>query len=429
VSGRLAAHLNGSLVGHFTEEGSGRIRFDYDPGWRAAAEARRAHPISVSLPISAEGPLDATAYVAGLLPDSVRHRDLLADQLGIAEDPSDFAFLSKLGRDSAGALVILPEGEGLARGAAPAVDWLDEAKLAEHLRGLPRRPLLIDDEEGIVLSLAGVNDKAAVVVKGGRIGLPRNGLPSTHIIKVDIPGLEDSIVTEHFCLSLARAVGLRTPRSVIHQAEDQTFMLMSRYDRSVVDGRVLRVHQEDFCQALGVMPGKKYQRHGGPGWADGFRLMGRTTNPAGSRNALLRMAAFQFLTGNPDAHAKNYSLLYRGAEGLLELAPIYDLNNAAAFRRYFKTAKPIMAMRIGDKDNRDEVGPEDWGALARECGLSPEVVFRTVTDTARSILTEIGAVQAACPEREAVRVAADDIRTRCAAWAAEGPEPADEPSP
>lgn len=428
MSGRLETYLNGSLVGHFTDEGGGRISFAYGPEWRAAAIARRAHQISVSLPVIAEGPLDATAYVAGLLPDSVRHRDLLADQLGIAEDPSDFAFLSKLGRDSAGALVILPEGEGLARSAAPAVDWLDEATLADHLRGLPRRPLLIDDDEGIVLSLAGVNDKAAVVVKGGKIGLPRNGLPSTHIIKVDIPGLEDSIITEHFCLSLARAVGLRTPRSAIHQAGDQTFMLMSRYDRSVFEGRVLRVHQEDFCQALGVMPGKKYQRHGGPGWADGFRLMGRTTNPAASRNALLRMAAFQFLTGNPDAHAKNYSLVHRGAEGLLELAPIYDLNNATAFRRYFKTAKPIMAMRIGDKDNRDEVGPEDWDVFARECGLSPEVVSRTVTDTARSIFEEIGPVQAACPDRGAVRVAADDIRARCAAWAAEGPEPADEPS-
>ena len=429
MSGRLETYLNGALVGHFTDERSRLISFRYDPGWRAAAIAGRAHQISVSLPMSAEGPLDATAYVAGLLPDSVRHRNLLADQLGIAEDPSDFAFLSKLGRDSAGALVILPEGEGLARSAAPAVDWLDEARLADHLRGLPRRPLLIDDELGIILSLAGVNDKAAVVVKGGRIGLPRNGLPSTHIIKVDIPGLEDSIITEHFCLSLARAVGLRTPRSAIHQAEDQTFMLMSRYDRSVVDGRVQRVHQEDFCQALGVMPGKKYQRHGGPGWADGFRLMAVTRNAAASRSALLRMAAFQFLTGNPDAHAKNYSLLYRGGDGVLELAPIYDLNNAAAFRRYFKTAKPIMAMRVGAKDNRDEVGPEDWDAFARECGLSPEVVLRTVTDTARSILSEIEPVQAACPDREAVRVAADDIRTRCAAWAEVGFEPDDAPSP
>jgi serine/threonine-protein kinase HipA len=429
MSSRLETYLNGALVGHFTDEGGGLINFCYDPGWRAAAIAGRAHQISVSLPMSAEGPLDATAYVAGLLPDSVRHRDLLADQLGISEDPSDFAFLSKLGRDSAGALVILPEGEGLARGAAPAVDWLDEARLADHLRGLPRRPLLIDDEEGIVLSLAGVNDKAAVVVKGGRIGLPRHGLPSTHIIKVDIPGLEDSIITEHFCLSLARAVGLRTPRSEIHQAEDQTFMLMSRYDRSVVDGRVLRVHQEDFCQALGVMPGRKYQRHGGPGWADGFRLMAVTRNAAASRNTLLRMAAFQFLTGNPDAHAKNYSLLYRGGDGVLELAPIYDLNNAAAFRRYFKTAKPIMAMRVGAKDNRDEVGPEDWDAFARECGLSPEVVLQTVTATARSILTEIGAVQAACLDREAVRVAAEGIRTRCAAWAGGEPDPNDAPNP
>lgn len=423
MSKRLTCHLHGRIAGHFSDLGAGKIGFSYTQDWFDMWRGGTGHPISLSLPVSTpDVMLDATSYVAGLLPDSTRHRSLIAEEMGIGDDPSDFAFLAKMGRDSAGALMVIPEDEQVARAGPPGVEWLDEAELAEHLRGLPRRPLLIDEEHGVVLSLAGVNDKAAVVVSKGRIGLPTNGQPSTHIIKIDIPGLEDSVKTEYFTLQLARAAGLRVPNCRLEQAEDQSFMLMQRYDRAVQEGRLVRIHQEDFCQALGVMPGKKYQRYGGPGWAQCFELMGAAVNPTAARDTLLKEAIFQFLAGNPDAHAKNYSFTYRWPSGAMELSPLYDVNNAAAFRNKFRRAKPLMAMFIGEKKDREEVTWEDWEDFATECGLSSDLVADRLREMATSVLHVLPAVREACPEGEAIDLAAKDIAERCAAWGASDPE-------
>jgi serine/threonine-protein kinase HipA len=416
MTSRLNVYFADSLVGHMTRQDDNRIGFEYSAQWHQAWRAGRAHQISVSMPVSPPGAvLDATAFVAGLLPDSTRHRTLIAEEMGIGDDPSDFAFLSKMGRDSAGALTIIPEGQSLDRGSH-SVEWLDSDSLADHLASLPRRPLLIDEEEGIVLSLAGVNDKAAVVYSKGRIGLPKNGMPSTHIIKVDIPGLEDSIKTEFFCLELAKRVGLRVPKSSMETVGGKSFMLMQRYDRTVRDGKLGRIHQEDFCQAFNVMPTKKYERYGGPGWGHCMSLMSVTVNPVAARETLLKQAIFQFLTGNPDAHAKNYSLVYRGASGSIDLSPIYDLNNAAAFQSYFKSAKPIMAMFIGKERNRDAVTSDDWLDFAKDCGISFSTVKKGVISLAEELLSVLPGAHAASPRCEAIDIAHKDIKDRCIAW-------------
>jgi serine/threonine-protein kinase HipA len=417
MSNKLDAYMEGRLVGAFTRSGQDRIAFQYSQDWIRMVRARRAHPISVSLPArSDEDLLDATSFVAGLLPDSTRHRMLLAAELDIEDDPSDFNFLARMGRDSAGALTIIPEEESLEGSRKPGITELSEAELAEHLRSLPRRPLLIDENEGVMLSLAGVNDKTAVTVRKGQIGLPHGGFPSTHIIKVDIPGLEDSIRTEQFCLDLARLTGLKVPKSEIRTAEDQTYMIMARYDRTIRDGRLSRIHQEDFCQALGVMPGKKYQRKGGPGWAEAFDLLQLSSEPVRDRQILLKEAIFQFLSGNPDAHAKNYSLVYRGAAGDLKLSPLYDLNNAAAFRHHFKKARPIMAMSFGQQDNPEMVTVNDFADFAEDCGFSKKLVIKTVQDTAIEMLGALPGARARQGACEAIDRAYDDIEERCLRW-------------
>jgi serine/threonine-protein kinase HipA len=428
----LLVWFEGRLVGRLRRVDDTRIGFRYDESWVSDWRQGRAHAISIALPVHPDAEMDASAFIAGLLPDSVKHRELLAGEMDMGEDTSNFAFIKRIGRDSAGALTIIATDEDLET-AGPRVQWLDDGELEEHLKSLPRRPLLIDEEGGIVLSLAGVNDKAAVVVSKGRIGLPKNGQASTHIIKVDIPGLDDSIKTEHFCLRLAKAVGFRVPMTQMHRVGEEEFMLMHRYDRTVRDKKLIRLHQEDFCQALNVMPGKKYQRHGGPGWAESFNLMSRTVNPTASRAILSKMAVFQFLSGNPDAHAKNYSLVYRGESGVLDLAPIYDLNNAAAFKTYFKDVRPIMAMHIGDKKWRDEVTWEDWGAFARDCDLSEKMVFETITQMAGDILEVIQDVKAEvsvqCPDCKAINIAVSDIEDRCHEWLGHKPECTHEPDP
>lgn len=413
----LVVWLDNVVVGRLSAGDGHRIMFRYDRDWVDLwRSGGPAHAISLSLPVSDEIQ-DATAFAAGLLPDSVKHRNLIAAELGIDDDPSDFAFLAKLGRDCAGALIIVPEEQGPHHAAPAALEELDEAALAEHLRNLPRRPLMVDEDEGITLSLAGVNDKAAVVLRQGRMYLPLHGYPSTHIIKVDIPTLKDSIKTEHFCLRLADAVGLRVPKTQLHMAEDQSFMLMSRYDRYRNEHGVRRRHQEDFCQALGYMPGKKYERHGGPGWRQCFGLMAETANPVAAREELLRYAVFQFLINNPDAHAKNYSLLFQPGSGSVSLAPIYDLNNAAAFAGHFKKTRPIMAMWLGGEGDPTKVTREHWDQFAVDCRLSQRLVGVEIMRMAAAIQTALDEVASSCPSCDAIDLAVDDIRKRAAAWA------------
>lgn len=418
MSERLSVLFGERLVGHLHRLPGNEIGLTYADEWRDAFHRGRAFPISLSMPIGSAGEMmNATTYIAGLLPDSPVHREALINELGLADDPSDFALISMMGADNAGALSILPDNQLKEPRGEPGVDWLTPADLADHIRALPRRPLLVDEEHGVMLSLAGVNDKAAVVVSKGRIGLPRNGYPSTHIIKIDIPGLEDSIRTEHFCLALARAAGMSAPKASICEVEDQSFMLMSRYDRATGDdGSTVRLHQEDFCQALGHPPSRKYERHGGPGWREAFSLMSRCANPTAARAELLRRAMFQLLIGNPDAHAKNYSLVFRGPSGSLTPAPLYDLNNAAAFRHKFKKTRPLMAMSIGGQDNRDEVSEEDLGRFARECGFSADTVISALREVGEKVLAALPGALESASDCEAVRAAGEDVRERCESW-------------
>lgn len=416
MSPRLVAYMEGVVVGYFTEIPPTSTNFQYSEEWVQKYETGVVQQISLSLPvIPHDQGQDATSFVAGLLPDSMRHRNLLAGEMGIENDPTDFAFLAKMGRDAAGVLTIIPEAESPNSGN-PGVRWIEDSEFAEHLRGLPRRPLLFDEEEGMTLSLAGVNDKTAVTISKNRIGLPKNGFPSSHIVKIDITGLKDSIRTEQFCLDVARHTGLPVPKSQIKVFEDQTCMIMARYDRVVRSGQLHRIHQEDFCQALGVMPSKKYQRHGGPGWKEAFDLISLSSDPIDDRRSLLDYAIFQFLSGNPDAHAKNYSLIFKGGLRGVKLSPIYDLNNAESHRHNFKKTKSIMAMSVGNQNDPDKVDEEDWRKFANDCGFNGNFVVRRIMEMAKHTIEALPVARAEQSDCAAIDVAYRDIMGRCRNW-------------
>lgn len=422
----LSAYLYGVETGRFSCGQDGQIGFTYKSEWVKAAATGNAHPLSMSLPFNAQAaPGAAEAFIAGLLPDSLKHREILAVELDLGNDPSDMEFLAKLGRDCAGALTIVPVGESLDTGHKPIVEYLEEEQLASYIAALPRRPLLVDEEDGVMLSLAGVNDKAAVVASKNRIGLPKHGFPSTHIIKTDIPGLKDSVKVEHFCLRIAESCGQEVPKSEVKVAGDQTFLLIWRYDRRLVaeeaGPRLYRLHQEDFCQAMGFRPSRKYERHGGPNWKKCFQLMSGTSDPVRSREALLDRVILQYLIGNPDAHGKNYSLLY-GRSGEVRLAPLYDLNNAEAFRTNFKSVKPIMAMSIGGNFDRDSLTLEDWEKFADDCGLNSAHVIRRLEELSAEIVNNAKAVRqeliGTIADTRLLDLVIDDIAKRASIWVA-----------
>jgi serine/threonine-protein kinase HipA len=236
---------------------------------------------------------------------------------------------------------------------------------------------------GLRLSLAGAQDKLPVVFDGDRIGLPRNGTPSSHILKPAIRTLSDTVTNEGFCLALAETMQLKPAKSQVRSVLGRQFLLVERYDR-VEDSKGLwrRLHQEDFCQALGVVPEMKYQNEGGPDLAQCFELVRRVTRPSAPQ--ILRMldyVIFNALIGNHDAHAKNFSLLYAGKFAVL--APLYDVLSTAVY----SNLTPKMAMKIGSKYKFSEVQARHWDQFAEAVGLSKAQARKRILAFAKSMPT------------------------------------------
>lgn len=368
----LDVWMQGEPVGRLDQE-AGRLVFTYDASWLGRPNAI---PLSASLPLRPE-PFDdraARPFFAGLLPEQEK-RDQVARAFGISAR-NDFALLDAIGGECAGAVTFTHPGEKPI-GQATNLDYrlLDDRELAAVLDKLPERPLLAGDE-GIRLSLAGAQDKLPVLVADGRVALTLHGAPSSHILKPAIRRIEDSVHNEGFCLALAKAVGLDAVAADIREVEGRPYLLVTRYDRVPgPDSRLWRVHQEDFCQALGIAPEYKYQNEGGPSLVDCFALVRKATRPAALYlPRLLDYLILNTLIGNHDAHAKNYSLIY-GADGTT-LAPLYDVLCTAVYPEL----TPKMAMKIGGYYEFKDVLPRHWERFAKDAGLSAPQVRRRLLE-------------------------------------------------
>lgn len=335
--------------------------------------------------------LRARPFFAGLFPEGHLRR-LIAQQFHVSGQ-NDFSLLDAIGGECAGAVTFLPEGEAPQTDAQGAVQWLDDRQLQAVLDELPRRPMLAG-EDGLRLSLAGAQDKLPVVFDGQRIGLPRDGQPSTHILKPPIREVEGSVLNEGFCLALAHAMKITAVETGIHHVGDRRFLLVARYDRQRdAQGGTSRLHQEDFCQALGVVPEMKYQNEGGPDLKACFDLLRRVARPSAPHILrLLDYVVFNALIGNHDAHAKNFSLLYADTAGKSApiLAPMYDVLSAAIYPNL--TSK--MAMKLGSKYKFSEVLARHWERFAEEAGLARAQTRKRVLGMAQALPTVARALQA-----------------------------------
>jgi serine/threonine-protein kinase HipA len=358
----------------------GRLSFSYAPGWLDQSDAV---PLSASLPLQTE-PFDdrrTRPFFAGLLPEGQMRR-LIAQQFQVSGQ-NDFALLDSIGGECAGAVTFLEPGQAL---PVPTlnedVQWLSNEELVATLDELPRRPMLAG-KDGLRLSLAGAQDKIPVVFDGERIGLPLNGAPSTHILKPAIQAVEDSVVNEGFCMALADSMQLKPAKSKVHLVTGRSFLLVERYDRLIAtNGHRQRLHQEDFCQALGVVPEMKYQNEGGPDLARCFALVRSATRPnAPQILRLLDYVIFNALIGNHDAHAKNFSLLRLGRSSVL--APLYDTLSTAVY----PTLTPKMAMKIGSKYKFSEVHARHWEQFAESVGITKAQAKRRILELARLLPT------------------------------------------
>jgi serine/threonine-protein kinase HipA len=338
---------------------TGVLQFQYAPQW---LEQPKAMALSQSLPLQAEPFDDPTCrpFFAGLLPEG-QLRQRIAQRCQVSAS-NDFGLLAAIGGDCAGAVSL---GRSTPSSQQAAVEWLEQVPLIALLNELPQRPMLVQ-RDGLRLSLAGAQDKLPVVFQAGQIGLPKGTTASTHILKPAIASVEGSVSNEAFCMALGRAMGLPVAETEILRAGERHVLLVRRYDRCPADGETWRrLHQEDFCQALGIPPELKYQNEGGPDLNACFALVRQATRPSAPQLIqLLNAVVFNALIGNNDAHSKNFSLLYAGQTPTL--APLYDLLCTAVYPQL--TEK--MAMKLGGKYRFEELQDRHWKRFAEAAGLS-----------------------------------------------------------
>lgn len=404
MTGTLDVYLHNTLIGHLIQDDHGQTLFKYNTDW---LKNPNAIPLSISLPLQ-EGTFGekyCKPFFAGVLPETAK-RKLIARNLGISAN-NDFSMLEQIGGECAGAITFLSKGAKLSENTSNYRS-LSSAELEKILIELPKRPLMAG-ESGVRLSLAGAQDKIAVYKKDDQLFLPLNNAPSSHIIKPDIEEYEGIVFNEAFCMKLAALMGLPVAPVATEKAGNIDYLSIERYDRVVKaagDKSVLdRIHQEDFCQALGIVSERKYQAEGGPSIKDCFNLLRKVSSiPVVDLGHLLDAVIFNFLIGNHDAHGKNFSLLYRtpdksGASGKIRLAPLYDLICTPVYSNLSKK----MAMKIGRADELSDVDPRQFEKFADDIGFTKPLVKRKVIDHAKKLLQLIDKVEITHPVTNEVR--------------------------
>lgn len=358
---KLAVYLNSHRTGTLEQDAGGQLQFTYNPEWLNNPDAI---PLSRSLPLQEEtfSGTKARPFFAGILPEQ-DSRIKIAAILGIS-DKNDFAMLEKIGGECAGAVCLLPEGAMPPESNDSSQRDLTELELSSIIDELPRRPLMAGTE-GLRLSLAGAQDKIPLICVDRQYALALGNTPTTHILKPEpdrFPGLASN---EVYCMRLAKRVGLSVPDTQFVQIGDKPGIIVERYDRLRDEhGMIRRIHQEDFCQALGYPPEKKYQAEGGPILRDCIALLREwSTTPVLDIRDFIDALIFNSIIGNADAHSKNFSILYNGAER--RLTPFYDLVCTLVWEELSKT----MSMKIGKCKYINALVSGHWKKMAGETSL------------------------------------------------------------
>lgn len=350
---KLSVRLHGKKAG-ILQEISGKMRFQYNKNARI--------PLSLSLPVREEVYPEklCKAYFSGLLPENDSIRKALALKYKISEK-NDFALLAAIGHDCAGAVsfhsIDEPEVEQVfipLKG-----EFVTDDQLEKLIEDLPVRPYL-----GRRLSLAGVQEKTPICVIDGKMAIPLEGSPTTHILKPSLPHFKDSVANEYICLTVAGLIGLQVPAVEIRTAGKIEYFLIKRFDRFEKNNEIKRLHHEDFAQALGVWVDKKYQVT----FKDCLTVLKQTATPAAEKMKFLSLALFNYLIGNCDAHGKNFSLLHHD-EGSF-LAPVYDVLCTKVY-----DLDHTMAMKIGKARYIENVTKRDWHIFSEHLEISPDLTF------------------------------------------------------
>jgi serine/threonine-protein kinase HipA len=372
---RLQVFLGTQKMGELERRGPSRYRFEYEASVVEGQSADSA--LSASLPVRGDpySPRQAAPFFEGLLPEGAV-RATIANLLHLSEEDG-FGLLAALGRECAGAVSVLAPGLSPPPAGGGRLEKLRPEQLAQRIAELPRKPLGVDPaSDGSRLSLGGLQHKLALVREPrGYLGdfwpvefsLPLDGAPSNCLLKPEFGQYEDLVVNERFCMQIAGTIGLQVAETSLVEVAGTPCLFVARFDREEDEfGRIDRIHQEDFCQAMGVLPAAKYEENGGPSIPRIVDLLRGLQGPNMARdiNDFVHAAMVNFLLGNSDAHGKNFALLRQTGVGV-RLAPIYDIVSTAVYPE----VTDRMAMAIGGVDRPGQVDIEAWARLAEECEL------------------------------------------------------------
>lgn len=393
MTDHLIVLLGDARIGQIERDRRGRVRFTYEESFR---NERNAYPLSLSMPlVRAEHGHDVVEpFLWNLLPDNELILERWARRFQVSAR-SAFSLIAAVGEDCAGAVrFVAPDrvGEVPAEGAGE-VDWISAHDVEKRLRALREDASAWRQASDTgQFSLSGAQPKTALLREGKRWGVPAGRMPTTHILKPGALGLDGHAENEHLCLLLAREVGLPAAASELMHFGDEVAIVVERYDRVRTASGIIRAHQEDTCQALGVHPTRKYENEGGPGAASIAGILREHSRaPAEDIDTFVDALAFNWLIAGTDAHAKNYSFLI-GVGGTIRLAPLYDIASALAYES-MREQKIKLAMKIGGKYRVRDIGPYAWQKCATELRVDPESVLAGVARMAAAIPDQVSALR------------------------------------
>lgn len=409
---RLSAWMNGERVGTLTRQKNGAHLFQYAPSWLSNPLAR---PLSLSLPLQypAIASVSVINFFDNLLPDNPRVRERILNRYR-ARSMQPFDLLREVGRDSVGAVMLLPE-EADAPDLTISYEPLDTARLEKILSAYQSDiPLgMIPEERDFRISVAGAQEKTALLHTDRGWAIPQGPTPTSHIIKLPIGEIKqpfatldmrDSVENEYVCLALARELGFRVPDATIITAGRLRALAVTRFDRrwSADGARLLRLPQEDICQSLGLASATKYESDGGPGIAAIMSLLMGSSNALEDRDDFMKFQVFQWLIGATDGHAKNFSL-YIERGGSYRLTPFYDilsawpvLGGAGLNIRELKLAMGLSASK-GKKSEIDKIFPRHFLATAESVRFSTQRMAQILAEFAEALPAAVARVRAQLP--------------------------------
>lgn len=391
-SGRLNVFLNGRLVGRLSREASGAIDFRYDSEWLAWEHTM---PVSLSLPLREDRYIGAPVVTVfdNLLPDNLDIRKKIAERIG-AGGVDAFSLLDALGRDCVGALQFLPEDREPGPTGIIEGHPIDEDEIAEILENLARNPLGLDADGEFRISIAGAQEKTALLRHRGRWKKPVGTTPTTHILKPQIGKLPNgidlskSVENEYFCLTLAKCLGIPSANVEIATFGGKRVLIVERFDRLLTnDKRLLRVPQEDCCQALSVPWTIKYENQGGPGISRILKLLAGSDEAARDRRNFLKAIVTFWLLGATDGHAKNFSLFLSPGGGF-RLTPLYDVVSVQPGFDAGQISRNKMKLAMAVGSNRHyaihAITPRHFIQSAENAGLGRQIAVDVIDDLSRN---------------------------------------------